>query len=97
MRIGRAGELEHGPTQQVHTWPCACLRAQFSNLMDQPCGFTVCGDNRQSCKKVLSCIERGLPAGLGYVRCGDKPSWFIQTKVSARNPHQRPHRGAKFP
>ena len=50
------------------------------SLMDQPCGFTVCEDNKQESKKVSSHRKRGLPAGLGYVRCGDKPAWFIQTK-----------------
>lgn len=50
------------------------------NLMSQPCGFTVCGDNRQESKKVSSHRKRGLPAGLGYVRCGDRVAWFIQTK-----------------
>ena len=48
--------------------------------MDQPRGFTVCGDNRQESKKVSSHRKRGLPAGLGYVRCGDRAAWFIQTK-----------------
>ena len=50
------------------------------SLMGQPCGSTVCGDNRQESKKVSSHRKRGLPAGLGYVRCGDRAAWFIQTK-----------------
>ena len=88
VRCSWVEECEDWEGQRARAWSHSAssylalcfLRAQMSNLMDQPCGFTVCGDNRQESKKVSSHRKRGFPAGLGYVRCGDKPSRFIRTK-----------------
>ena len=40
---------------------------------------SLCVETTES-KKASSHRKRGLPAGLSYVRCGDKLAWFIQTK-----------------
>ena len=56
-----------------------CLPESTDVPSDGSALWVHCVETTES-KKASSHRKRGLPAGLSYVRCGDKLAWFIQTK-----------------